>query len=117
MLPSKGSENEIITDEGNRIVFKMNNYSRINNDHDFYVSLDEPCGDYMVVGTLKDMGMSHKTSVILYIIIIVLICLFIIGLILYIAYKIRLRIKRGTKLTTSEETKDNSNQNATNVKI
>ena len=117
MLPSKGSENEIITDEGNRIVFKMNNYSRINNDHDFYVSLNEPCGDYMVVGTLKDMGMSHKTSVILYIIIIVLICLFIIGLILYIAYKIRLRIKRGTKLTTSEETKDNSNQNATNVKI
>ena len=73
----------------------------------------------MVVGTLKDMGMSHKTSVILYVLIIVFICLFIVGLILYIAYKIRMRYKRGAKLTTSEETRDNSasNQNATNVKL
>ena len=119
MLPSMGTENEIITDEGNRIVFKMNNYSTINNDHDFFVTLEESCGDYMVVGTLKDMGMSHKTSVIRYVLIIVFICLFIVGLILYIAYKIRMRYKRGAKLTTSEETRDNSasNQNATNVKL
>ena len=117
MLPSRGSENEIITDEGNRIVFKMNNFSKIQNDHDFYVTLEASCGDYMVVGTLKDMGISHKTSVFLYILIIVLICLFIVGLILYIIYKVRLRFKRGTKLTTSEETRDNSNQNTTNVKI
>ena len=117
MLPALGSENEIITDEGNRIVFKMNNFSTINNDHDFYVQLEETCGDYMVVGTLKDMGMSHKTSVVLYILIIVFICLFIVGLIIYIAYKIRLRYKRGSKLTTSEETKDTSKTNTTDVKL
>ena len=109
MLPEMGSTNEILTNEGNRIVFSMNNYSNINNDHDFYVALEESCGDYMVVGTLKDMGMSHKSSIVLYILIIVFICLFIAGLIAYIAYKIRLRYKRGTKLTTSEETKDTSN--------
>ena len=117
MLPEMGTENEIITEEGNRIVFKMNNYSTINNDHDFYVTLEESCGDYMVVGTLKDMGMSHTTSVVLYILIIVFICLFIAGLIAYIAYKIRLRLKRGKKLTTSEETKDNTQNNTTNIKI
>jgi len=32
MLPAMGTENEIITSEGNRIVFTMNNYSNINND-------------------------------------------------------------------------------------
>lgn len=109
MLPAMGTENEIITTEGNRIVFTMNNYSNINNDHDFYVKLEESCGDYMVVGTLKDMGVSHKTSVFLYILIIVIVCLFIAGLVAYIAYKIRLRYKRGAKLTTAEESKDASN--------
>ena len=109
MLPAMGTENEIITSEGNKIIFTMNNYSNINNDHDFYVKLEESCGDYMVVGTLKDMGVSHKTSVVLYILIIVFVCLFIAGLVAYIAYKIRLRYKRGAKLTTAEETKDTSN--------
>ena len=117
MLPEKGSENEIFTDEGNRIVFTMNNFSNINNDHDFYVKLEESCGDYMVVGTLKDMGVSHKTSVVLYILIIVFICLFIVGLIVYIGWKIKLRFKRGAKLTTSEETKDTGNNNTTNVNM
>lgn len=115
MLPPMGTENEIITDEGNRIVFTMNNFSKINNDHDFYVVLEESCGDYMVVGTLKDMGMSHNTSVALYIIIIVLICLFIVGMIIYFGYKIKLRYKRGSKLTTAEENKDKSN--TTNVNL
>ena len=116
MLPEMGSECEIISDEGNRIVFTMNNYSTINNDHDFYVTLEESCGDYMIVGTLKDMGMSHKTSVVLYILIIVFICLFIAGFIAYFAYKIRLRYKRGKKLTTSEETpSQNNTTNASNI--
>jgi hypothetical protein len=115
MLPEMGTENEIITEEGNRIVFTMNNFSTINNDHDFYITLEQSCGDYMVVGTLKDMGMSHGTSVTLFILIIVFICLFIAGFIAYFAYKLRLRFKRGAKLTTSEETKDNSNTNTTNA--
>ena len=37
----------------------------------------------MVIGTLKDMCMPHKTSIILYILVIVFICLFIVGLIIY----------------------------------
>ena len=106
MLPMSGAENEIFTSEGNRIIFNMNNYSKINNDHDFYVNLEEECGDYLVVGTLKDMGMSHKSSVVTYIIIIVVIAFIIVGFILYFGWKIRNRIKRGVKLTMAEENKD-----------
>ena len=106
MLPMRGTENEIFTTEGNRIIFNMNNYSKINNDHDFYVNLEEECGDYLVVGTLKDMGMSHKSSVVTYIIIIVVIAVIVVGFILYFGWKIRNRIKRGVKLTTAEENKN-----------
>ena len=107
-LPGLGTENEIETEDGNKIVFTMNNYSQINNDHDFYIKTEQECGDYLVVGTFKDMGMSHKASVALYIIIIVIICLIIACFIIYFAYKIRLRIKRGSRLTTSEETKNST---------
>ncbi len=105
MLPERGSENEIFTTEGNRIIFTMNNFSKINNDHDFYVKLEEECGDYLVVGTLKDMGMSHKSSVALYVIIIVVIALIIAGFIIYTIWKIKKRIERGEKLANSEEIK------------
>ena len=105
MLPDKGTENEINTEEGNKIKFTMNNYSQINNDHDYYVKTKEECGDYLVVGTFKDMGMSHSTSVAVYIFFIVLICLIVVGFIIYISIKIRLRYKKGKKLTASEESK------------
>ena len=95
----------------------MNNFSQINNDRDYYIKTEEQCGDYLVVGTLKDMGMSHGTSVTVYIIIIVLICLIIVGFIAYIALKLRLKYKRGRKLTTSEESKDNSSSNNTSAKV
>ena len=105
MLPSMGTQNEIFTTEGNTIIFSMNNFSEINNDHDFYVKTEEDCGDYLVVGTLKDMGMSHGSSVAVYIIIIIFICLFIALGLIYISYKVGMNYKRGKKLTSSEETK------------
>ena len=103
MLPELGSKNEIFNTDGNKIYFTMNNFSNINNDHDFYVNLEGECGDYLVVGTLKDMGMSHKNSVVTYVLIIVTISLIVLGFIIYIIWKIRTRRKRGAKLTTSEE--------------
>ena len=103
MLPELGSKNQIFTLEGNRVYFTMNNFSKINNDHDFYVNLEEECGDYLVVGTLKDMGMSHKNSVVTYVLIIVTISLIVVGFIIYIAWKIRTKRKRGAKLSSAEE--------------
>ena len=105
MLPMRGSEQEIPTKEGNKIIFTMNNFSKINNDHDFYVKLEEECGDNVFVGTLKDMGMSHKSSVLTYIFIIIIAIIIIVGFVLYAIWKIKRRIQRGAKLTTSEETK------------
>ena len=103
MLPALGSENEIGTEDGNKILFTMNNYSEINNDKDIYVMTNEDCGDYLVVGTLKDMGMSHKSSTIVYIILIVFICLVIAGFIIYFILKMRFRYKRGKKLSSDEQ--------------
>ena len=103
MLPELGSKNEIFTLDGNIIYFTMNNFSKINNDHDFYVDLEEECGDYLVVGTLKDMGMSHKSSVVTYVLIIVTISLIVVGFIIYFILKIHNRRKRGEKLMNSEE--------------
>ena len=108
MLPDKGSENEIITEDGNKILFTMNNYSEINNNKDIYINTNEACGDYLVVGTLKDMGMSHGASVVVYTIVIVCICLIIVGFIIYFALKLRFRYKRGKKLASSEESHNNS---------
>ena len=102
MLPELGTNRSIFTTEGNRIEFFMNNFSKINNDHDFYVSLEEECGDYLVVGTLKDMGMSHKNSVVTYVLIIIAIVLIVVGFILYIIWKIKTKRKRGEKLTSNE---------------
>ena len=107
MLPMRGTQNEIVTKEGNVIIFTMNNFSKINNDHDFYVNLEENCGDNVVVGTLKDMGMSHKSSIITYIMIIVIVAIIVVGFIIYFSIKIKNKIKRGEKLTTSEENKGN----------
>ena len=69
------------------------------------MKLEEECGDYLVVGTLKDMGMSHKSSILLYIFIIIIAAIIIVGFVLYFIWKIRNKIKRGEKLTTSEENK------------
>ena len=49
--------------DNNIIRFTMANYSNINNDHDYYIVAEEECGDYMMVGTFKDMGLSHSGSV------------------------------------------------------
>ena len=108
MLPMRGSENEIVTKEGNIIIFTMNNFSKINNDHDFFVTLEEDCGDNIFIGTLKDMGMSHKSSLITYIMIIVIIAIIVGGFIIYFCWKIKMKITRGETLTTAEETKDNT---------
>lgn len=114
MLPEKGTQNEILTIDGNTVIFNMNNFSEINNNHDLYVKTEESCGDYLVVGTLKDIGISHNTSVALYIIIIIVFVILIAVLIIYCVYNLRLRYNRGSKLTTSEETRDNTSGNPAN---
>ena len=49
------------------------------------------------------MGRSHKSSVVTYVLIIVTISLIVIGFIIYFAWKIHNRRKRGEKLMSGEE--------------
>ena len=114
-LPKKGIMNIIETTEGNIINFLTNNFTQINNEKDISITLQESCGDYLVVGTLKDFGMSHITSAVTYVLILVLLFLFFVGITFYIAYKCRLNIERGTRLI--EESKTNSTiPNTQNIK-
>ena len=106
MLPEKGIIHIIETMEGNRINFLTNNFTEINNEHDIYVKTVDSCGDYLLVGTFKDMGMSHKTSVATYIIFIIIIFIIAFGLSAYICYKCKLNYDRGTRLTLMEESKN-----------
>ena len=103
-LPKPGEVKEVYT-SGNIVKFTMANYSQINNDHDYYVVTEEPCGDFMMVGTFKDMGMSHGGSVGVTIVLILFVISCILGIIGYISYRINKRLKRGKRLTSSEETK------------
>ena len=48
------------------------------------------------------MGMSHKSSVVTYVLIIVTISLIVVGFIIYFAWKIHKRRKRGEKLMSGE---------------
>jgi hypothetical protein len=116
MLPPLGSEYDIFNNDGNRIIFAMNNFSSIKNDHDFYVTSKEECGNDVVIGTLKDMGMSSEDSIIIYIFAIIGIVSIVVGFIIYFYCKIRNRIKRGMKLTTNEEAKDNQANVTTGIK-
>ena len=112
MLPEKGINHVIETLEGNRINFVTNNFTQINNEHDIYVQMKESCGDYLLVGTFKDMGMSHKTSVVTYIIFLIIVFAIALGLSIYICYKCKLNYDRGTRLTLLEESKNPAFGNA-----
>ena len=116
MLPTLGSEYDIFNNDGNRIIFKMNNYSTIKNDHDFYVTLKESCGDNAMIGTLKDMGLSHEDSTIIYIFVILGVVVVVVGFIIDFYCKIKKRVKKGMKLTTNEESKENQGNITTGIK-
>ena len=107
-LPEGEMLHVIETLEGNKINFQLNNYTEINNEKDLTIKTQESCGDYLVVGTFKDLGMSHKVSVAFFIIIIIFICLFIIGSGLYILYKCKQSHEMRKKLTSNEESKNNA---------
>ena len=55
------------------------------------------------------MGMSHKTSVISYIIFLIIAFILAFGLSAYICYKCKLNYDRGTRLTLLEESKNSTN--------
>ena len=108
-LPDKGIINVIETMEGNKIEFLTENFTEIKNENDIFLEMKETCGNYLVVGALKDMGMSNKSSNVAFIIIVIFVFFFTVVAIIYIGYKCKLNYDRGTKLIELEQSKNSSN--------
>ena len=104
-LHKKGTELKIVNEDGNENIFVVNDYADLGNEEYYYIALREDCGENVVFGTLQDMGLSKKNSIIL------TICggLFMLLLIgfcfVYIIHCFKLRCKRGKKLATTEESR------------
>ena len=99
-LPEKDKEIRIINDEGNEIIFTVN-------DQNNFIKMEEDCGENVVFGAMKEIGISKKKGIIISIgVIIFLLCIIGFG-IFYIIHRILRCIKeRGKKLPMTEESKD-----------
>ena len=98
-LPEKDKEIRIINEEGNEIIFMMN-------DQNNYIKLDEDCGENIVFGAMKEIGISKKNGIIISISLIIFLLLIIGFCIFYIIHCIlRCKNRRGKKLPMTEESK------------
>ena len=64
-MPKKGTELQLINNDGNKITFIVNDFADLNKNDYFFINLKEDCGENVVISALKDMGFSKKSSVIL----------------------------------------------------
>ena len=99
IFPPYGSEYDIYDNNGNKIIFNMNNEEK-----DIYIVLHEKCGDYSVVESYRGKNIKLK-NIYIYIVIIV-IAFIILGITILLIYKIRKRIKYGIKAVNTLEGKD-----------
>ena len=97
VLPEKDKEIRIFNEDGNEIVFKVY-------DQNNFIKMEEDCGENVVFGAMKEIGISKKKGIIISISIIIFLLLLIAFGIFYIIHLI-LRCKKGKKLPTTEESK------------
>lgn len=110
-LLSNGTEIELVNDEGNKNNFYVMDYQFIQNDRDNHVILQEDCGQFILMGTLNDMGLSKKTSFYIVIGSVVFVSLVVVCIILYIVCKIKNIVKRGEKLPVKDDSSNASSNN------
>ena len=90
-----------INSEGNRVVFKVSNYSREYDD--FHILMKEDCGDFAMIGALKNVGLSFF-SIVLWIIGVLAFILFVlVCIVFFIYYKIKYRGRKGKYFAYVEE--------------
>ena len=98
-LPEKDKEIRIINDEGNEIIFVVN-------DNNNFIKLNEDCGENVVFGAMKEMGISKTKGIIISLCIIVFLLALLGFSIFYIIHRIKRCKKKGKKLPMTEESKD-----------
>lgn len=105
-LHKKGTELVIKNSEGNENIFFVNDYSDLGGKNDYYfIKLRQDCGENVIISTLQDMGLSKTKSIILGICGVLFLLLLIVFCFVYIIHCIKIRCRRGKKLSTNEESK------------
>ena len=94
-------EYENINSEGNRVVFKVSNFTR--DYYDFHILMKEDCGDFAVIGALKNTGMSFLSIVFWIIGVLIFIFIVFVCLIFFIYYKITHKGRKGKYYAYIEE--------------
>ena len=97
-LPARNKEIRIINDEGNEIIFKVN-------DDNNFIKLEEDCGENVVFGAMKEIGISKTKGIIISVCIIVFLLALFGFSIFYIIHRILRCKQKGKKLPMTEESK------------
>ena len=120
---SKG-ENVIISNEENKyvgnsesniVLYKASNDTETSK-FNFQIPVEEDCGDFMIVGALKDIGYSYVQVIIIIICIIAGIAICVFGIAFCVAYEITHRNRKGPYFKHKDET-EIPNTSTTNPKI
>ena len=99
-LPEKDKEIRIVNDEGNEIIFTVY-------DDNNYIKLEEDCGENIVFGTMKEIGISKTNGIIISVCAIVFLLILLGFGIFYIIHCILRCKEKGRKLPMTEESKEN----------
>ena len=96
-LPEKDKEMKIVNDEGNIILFSVN-------DKNNFIKMEEDCGENVVFGTMKEIGISKKKGIFISVCLFVFLLLLIgFGIFYVIHCFLRCKERRGKKLSMTEE--------------
>ena len=104
--------------DGNKVVFMVENFD--SDYEDLHLKLRDSCGDYFIVGLLKNAGVDYIKVGIILLCILCFVIMVIICFICYVVYKIKTRNMRGKYMRYVEEGSNNHvniNNNKENKKI
>ena len=92
-------------EHGNKVTFIVEDYDY--DYEDFHLTLTTSCGDYLIVGLLKNAGINYVKVAIVVLCIILFVIVVIICFICYIVYKIKSRNMKGKYMKYVEEQGNN----------
>ena len=96
--------------DGNKVVFTVENFE--SDYEDLHLKLRDSCGDYFIVGLLKNAGIDYIKVGIIFLCILCFVIMVIICFICYVVYKIKTRNIKGKYIRYVEE---GSNGNVVNI--
>ena len=94
---------------GNRVAFVVDDYDF--DYEDFHLSLKTSCGDYLLIGLLKNAGIDYKKVALVVLCIILFVIVVFVCFICYVVYKIKNRNMKGKYMMYIEEVNNNNDNN------